>query len=109
MLVAHHLYSASEAESLALVQQNGILIHKDLHLLFHSKSNYNYTKNTVDQFIDFIQRIQNNEIVMPISIQAESEGSEGSETRVYNPERIMKLQERLNDIKDILYVILGKN
>ncbi len=35
----------------------------------------------------------------PISSQAHSEEWEGSETRAYDPERIMKLQERLGQIE----------
>ena len=36
---------------------------------------------------------------MPISNQATSEKVEGSETRVYDPERVMKLHERLEEVK----------
>jgi Pyruvate/2-oxoacid:ferredoxin oxidoreductase delta subunit len=103
-LVVHHLIGVSRNEVLALTIENGILIHKDFHTTFHSL--YGYRDNTVEQFMDFIKEIANNEIVVPISSQAESEGSEGSETRVYDPERIMELYERLSEIKDILDTIL---
>jgi hypothetical protein len=53
--------------------------------------------------MDFIQQIVNNKIVVPISSQPELGSSVGSETRVYDPERIMKLHERLSEIKNILY------
>ncbi len=38
------------------------------------------------------------EDTMPISSQVNQEWLKGSETRVYNPERIMKLHERLEKI-----------
>lgn len=105
LLVAHHLVSASSNEALTLTVENGILIHKDLHVAFHGL--YGYRENTVEQFRDFIRKIANNEIVVPISSQAESGGSEGSETRVYDPERIMELHERLGEINAILDTMLS--
>jgi hypothetical protein len=39
---------------------------------------------------------------MLISSQANSEGLEGPETRVYDPERVMRLHERLEKVKKIL-------
>lgn len=82
LLVVHHLIGANLNDSLALTVENGIVLHKDLHKKFHSL--YGYHKNTVEQFLDFLQKIQNNEIIVPISSQTESEGSGGSETRVYD-------------------------
>ena len=35
---------------------------------------------------------------MPISSQAKSEDLEGSETRAYDPDRVMKLHERLESL-----------
>ena len=35
---------------------------------------------------------------MPISSQAKPGGLEGSETRAYDPERVMKLHERLEKL-----------
>lgn len=107
LLVVHHLIGASHTKSLALTLENGILIHNKLHTEFHLR--YGYRNNTVDQFLDFIQKILKNEIVVPISSQTELGGSGGSETRVYDPERIMKLHERLSDVKDILDSILSTN
>jgi hypothetical protein len=104
LLVAHHLIGASKTASLALTVENGILIHKDLHTIFHSL--YGYKDNTVEQFMNFIKRINKNEIVVPISSQAEPGGSEGSETRVYDPERIMELHERLSETQKHLQDIL---
>jgi hypothetical protein len=100
LLVVHHLIGASKNTSLALTVENGILIHNKLHTEFHLR--YGYRNNTVEQFLDFIQKILNNEIVVPISSQTDSGGAGGSETRVYDPERIMKLHELLSEIKDIL-------
>jgi hypothetical protein len=100
LLVVHHLISASSSEALALTVENGILIHNKLHTAFHLA--YGYRNNTVEQFMDFIQKRKNNEIDVPISSQGEPGGSQGSETRVYDPERIMKLHERLSEVKDIL-------
>jgi len=54
------------------------------------------------QYKKFILLLLKGEIVMPISSQADSKESEGSETRVYDPERIMKLHERLTEIENII-------
>jgi hypothetical protein len=81
------------------------LIHKNLHTKFHSL--YGYRDNTVEQFIDFIKKIAKNEIIVPISSQPASEGSGGLETRVFDPERIRILHERLSDVKNILDIILS--
>lgn len=104
VLVVHHLVSASECENLVLTVENGILIHKNIHQIFHSI--YGYRKNNVAQFLDFILKLTKNEIVESISSQGELEGSQGSETRVYDSERIMKLHERLSEIALILETIL---
>ena len=114
-LVVHHLIGVSKEDCLALVVENGILIHKDLHVAFHNK--YGYRKNTVAQFLDFIQKLAKNEIIVSISNQrnpvslplvAENnkEGFQGSETRVYDSDKIMKLHERLKEIEIILETIL---
>lgn len=102
ILAAHHLESAQNNETLVLTVENGILLHRDVHKAFHD--NCGYGSNTVGQFKDFIDKLVNNQIkiVKPISSQGESEDSQGSETRVYDPERIMKLQERLGEIEIIL-------
>lgn len=41
---------------------------------------------------------------MLISSQATLERVEGSETKVYDPERVMKLHERLGQIENEIYV-----
>jgi hypothetical protein len=87
-------------DDLTLDKDNGILIHEDLHLAFHNI--YGYRKNTLAQFRDFIQKLSKKEIYVPISSQGELESSQGSETRVYDPDRIMKLHERLSEIQAIL-------
>ena len=99
ILIAHHLISAHSEDALALNVDNGILIHMDIHTTFHK--NFNYTNNNVSQFKKFILLLLKGEIVMPISSQADSKESEGSETRVYDPERIMKLHERLTEIEKL--------
>lgn len=103
LLVVHHLYGVSLREDLALVVKNGVLIHEALHVLFHKT--YGYRNNTIAQFMDFIQRILKNEINASISSQGELESSQGSETRVYDPARIMQLHERLSEIQAILEII----
>lgn len=100
-LIAHHLMGVSFRDDLTLDKDNGILIHEDLHLAFHKM--YGYRKNTLAQFIDFIQKLSKKEIYVPISSQGELESSQGSETRVYDPDRIMKLHERLSEIQAILH------
>lgn len=42
-------------------------------------------------------------ISTPISSQASLERVEGSETKAYDPERVMKLHERLEQIEDEIY------
>lgn len=79
---------------------NGILLDKTLHVDFHKK--FGYTKNTIDQFQTYVETLKTS-----ISSQAQQECWEGPETRVYNLsllpslqlEKIMKLHERLGEIK----------
>lgn len=104
VLVSHHLISAHDEQRLSVTVENGICIHRELHRAFHNT--YGYTGNTVAQFQDFILRLRDGEIVVPISSQGESGDSQGSETRVYDPARIMELHERLGEINDLLQDIL---
>ena len=94
-LVAHHLNSANEYPDLIYVPENGIILKKELHVLFHKT--YGYGKNTVSEFQSFLillLQIQK-KASMPISNQANLGGLEGSETRAYDPARVMKLHECL--------------
>lgn len=103
LLVVHHLVGASHNNHLVFVVENGILLHKVLHTMFHVK----YPKNnTVEQFITFIQQILNKEIEMPISSLIGPNEPVGSETRVYAPERLKRLHEYLVEIKDVLDAIV---
>ncbi len=73
-----------------------LILEKTLHNRFHEM--YNFGGNTLDQFLDFLMILlseQQKKISMPISSQANPEGLEGSETRAYDPDRVMKLHERL--------------
>lgn len=99
----HHLYSSKSYSHLIFVTENGILLCKELHILFHR--NYGYQRNTLEQFLDFLVRIQENQAEFQstlISSQANPEGLEGSETRAYDPERVMELHERLEGYKAYL-------
>jgi len=102
-LEVHHLYCAKENQELIYVTENGILLEKSVHTDFHLK--YGYGGNTLDQFQEFlldflnIQQTKN----MLISSQANPQGLEGSETRVYDPQnRVMELHEHLERVKAIL-------
>lgn len=102
VLVAHHLISASSSDKAAYNVKNGIVIHKDLHILFHK--NFGYRNNTFSQFKNFLICLLNNEISMPISSQILSAqqswaDNNGSETTVFNTERINKLHEYLSEIE----------
>jgi hypothetical protein len=91
--------------------KSGELLEKFIDFVFF------YLKVRVAQFLDFIQKLAKNEIIVSISNQrnpvslplvAENnkEGFQGSETRVYDSDKIMKLHERLKEIEIILETIL---
>ena len=100
-LLCHHFYSFNKnaclykQNLLRFDPENGILICKHLHVLFHNR--FGYTENTLEQFLVFLTSLIHN--TKSISSQANWEQLEGSETRVYDPERIMELHERLASIK----------
>ena len=54
--------------------------------------------NTLEQFCEFLVFLCRTTKSMPISSQGELENSQGSETRAYDPERVMKLHERLEKL-----------
>ena len=93
-----HLNSANSHPHLVSVVENGVVLTKELHLLFHKK--YGYTKNTLFQFQSFLRSLLETQESKstPISSQANSEELDGSETRAYDPDRIKKLHECLGKI-----------
>lgn len=103
-LVIHHFcsfnkdFSPELLEFLRFLPENGILICKVVHKAFHDK--YGYRNNTIFQFLNFLESLINTSIKsMPISSQVFQEWNKGSETRVYDPGRVMKLHERLGKIQ----------
>jgi hypothetical protein len=99
-LAVHHLINKHLSLFLVYEPLNGIVILKELHELFHNT--YGYKHNSVDQFIEFCEKLKNGTLFTSISSQASWEQEEGSETRVYDPVRIMELQERLKKIQSFL-------
>nr|ALH06408.1 putative HNH endonuclease [uncultured Trebouxia]ALH06410.1 putative HNH endonuclease [uncultured Trebouxia]ALH06456.1 putative HNH endonuclease [Trebouxia decolorans] len=102
-LVIHHFYSFNTEfsspflNSLRFRPENGILICQSSHKAFHDM--YGYRNNTIFQFLDFLKFLMTDSIKStPISSQVFQEWKEGSETRVYDPARVMKLHERLGKI-----------
>lgn len=106
-LEVHHLYSVSGYPHLTYIAENGIVLCNSLHVRFHKM--YKYGLNTIEQFQTFLlflleEQEQKNKSML-ISSQANSEGLEGSETRAYDPERVMELHERLEGLKTFLYSV----
>jgi len=103
-LEVHHLYCAHAHKHLVYRPENGIVLHPEIHKLFHLT--YGFGSNTLEQFQSFLLSLldsrQQNQQSMPISSQATPGGVEGSETRVYDPDRIKKLHERLEGVKQYL-------
>ena len=102
-LVIHHFYSFNKnfspffLEYLRFIPKNGVLICKAFHKAFHDK--YGYRNNTIFQFLDFLDFLmERSSESMLISSQVFQEWKKGSETRVYDPARVMKLHERLGKI-----------
>jgi hypothetical protein len=119
-LIVHHLISAHLNEDLAYDPNNGITLTPSLHMFFHKK--FGYRNNSIGQMKSFLiylldKRNQKeiyltlrefetkNPFLTPISSQATSEEVEGSETRAYDPERVMKLHERLEQIEKDIYTM----
>ena len=107
-LVAHHLYNLTAFPHLSVIPENGVLLTATLHTQFHK--NYGYKNNTLPQFqefllflIDSLQKSKNE--LMPISSQANLKKLEGSETRAYDRDKVMKLYKRLEEIDKFLATI----
>ncbi len=101
-LVAHHFFNASNGEKLACNIKNGILLEKNIHVLFHNI--YGYRDNTLQQFQDFLDLLVQSQ-VKSTSRQGKSslltpnkEFFQGSETRVLDSQRIKKLHEFLGEL-----------
>jgi hypothetical protein len=95
ILDSHHLFTGSVWTKYAFDPKNGILLSRSAHWTFHK--HFGSKRNTLDQFLEYID--------MLISSQVSLECGKGSETRSYDPERIMKTQERLAQLKNELVVI----
>lgn len=101
-VVVHHLNGAHENPDLVNVTENGIPLLEEIHKNFHGI--YGYTSNSLEDFQHYLLKLledQNKRQSMPISSQSNLGGLEGSETRVYNPARVMKLHERLEGYKKV--------
>jgi hypothetical protein len=94
-LDSHHLFTGSVWTEHAFDVKNGILLCRSAHWTFHKL--FGSKKNTLEQFLEYID--------MLISSQVSLECGKGSETRSYDPERIMKTQERLAQLKNELVMI----
>jgi len=101
-LVAHHYFNASNGEKFACNTKNGILLEKNLHVLFHNM--YGYRDNTLQQFQDFLYLLVQSQF-KSISSQGESflltsnkKLFQGSETRVLDSQRIKRLHEFLGEL-----------
>lgn len=103
-LVVHHINCAKNNPDLIYAIENGIVLESKLHTEYHQK--YGYGGNTISQFQEFLlYLLEKQELLsMLISNLATSEKVEGSETRVYDPERVMKLHERLEEVKLIIKI-----
>jgi hypothetical protein len=101
-LAVHHMYGAKPHPDLRYVVENGIPLWAPIHDTFHIL--FTYQNNTLPQFQVFLEMLLENpnKLSLLISSQANSKGLEGSETRAYDPARIMKLQERLETMLQIL-------
>nr|ALO21126.1 putative HNH homing endonuclease [Carteria crucifera] len=112
-LEVHHLYSATKYTTLVYEQLNGILLSAELHSLFHRTCPNKFC--TLNDFRQFLLGLINPEVMLPIRakrirkrtnlvfklISSQAKGRkplEGSETRVYDRNKVMQLHERLGKI-----------
>jgi hypothetical protein len=80
-LAVHHIYNAKHFEQFTYKVENGLVLHREIHDVFHKT--YCYGNNTPDQFLTFLSTGSLGDIA-----------SQSSETRA----RIKELQERLNKL-----------
>nr|YP_009184808.1 putative HNH homing endonuclease [Jenufa perforata]ALO62926.1 putative HNH homing endonuclease [Jenufa perforata] len=119
-LVVHHLFSMKSFESIRYDFQNSLTLSDTFHKNFHDK--YGYDPNIPQQFLKFLEilisdksfrdnlfqkiivrKSSKNKKKELISSQTLQECDEGSETRLYDPKRIMKLHERVTKLSEQLY------
>jgi hypothetical protein len=105
ILVVHHLISANSNDELVLNPLNGIVIQDYLHVKFHNS--FGYRNNTIQQFKDFLLQLpqvknelkSTNNISIPISSQEELNNSYGSETKIYDYNKIIEILTLLDEIE----------
>ena len=107
VLVAHHFFNASNGEKFACNPKNGIIIDKYLHVLYHNA--FGYKNNTLEQFKTFLVLLLKSQ-EKPTSSQGDNslsdssffelyqQLSQGSETRVLDSKRILRLHEYLGEL-----------
>lgn len=101
-LVAHHFFNASNGEKFACNTKNGIVLEKNLHVLFHNM--YGYRDNTLQQFQDFLYLLVQSQFKSTSSqggsflIISNKKLFQGSETRVLDSQLIKRLHEFLGEL-----------
>lgn len=101
-LVAHHFFNASNGEKFSCNTKNGILLEKNIHVLFHNI--YGYRDNTLQQFQDFLDLLFQSQVKSTSSqgenslLEVNKEFFQGSETRVLDSQRIKRLHEFLGEL-----------
>jgi hypothetical protein len=94
-LDSHHIFTGSVWKEWKYSPENGILLSRAAHWTFHKY--FGSKRNDLEQLITFTD--------MLISSQAQLENWEGSETRSYDSDRIMRTQERLAQLRPKLVMI----
>ena len=94
-LDSHHLFTRSVWANGAFDPKNGILLCSSIHWTFHKV--FGSKRNTLDQFLEYLDMLINSQVSLGCG--------KGLETRSYDPERIMRTQERLVQLKTELVMI----
>jgi len=97
-IVCHHLYGQQNFFHLSLEPQNGIPLLREIHNEYHQI--FGFKNATLGDFISYLNMFL--ALSTPISRQTNLEKFEGSETRVYDPKKINKLQEHLTELLSLL-------